>query len=313
MDPSPNISTCKIAEYLEIQSDNPIGQGAYGCVYRAKNVKSGEQVMVKMLLLGNQPKGVSSKYIFREISGWKSISHPNICPFRRSYCYQEPVAQGTQISQKIWFIVESEDCGESLAHYYCRKGRLSENEVRLIAHQVVQALVYLHQNQFFHRDIKECNILIDSKGVVRLCDFGFLRRLDLTMSEYTVEVGTYGYQSPEQALARKVYSCQIDMWALGVVIMNLILGENRFACKSQSEMIIKLVEHFGVERLNELDLSSEEQAKVYICGVRKYYLEEVLAGKMSPTGMDFLMKLLEVSPLQRMEAKTALEHEWFKQ
>lgn len=313
MDPLPNISTCNIAEYLEIYFNQSVGEGAYGSVYRAKNLKSGDQVIVKMMLLGKQPKGVSTKYIFREISSWKCISHQNICPLRRTYCYQELAPQGTQNSSKIWFILESEDCGQSLAHYFVQRGRMQESEVRQIVHQVLQALTYLHRNQFFHRDIKECNILINSEGVVKLCDFGFLRRLDLTNSEYTVEVGTYGYQSPEQALGRKEYSCQIDIWALGIVIMNLILGENRFACKSGQEMIMKLVEHFGVERLNDLDLSSGEQAKVCVSGVRKYYLEEILAGKLSPAGTDLLLKMLEVSPLQRIEAKTALEHEWFKQ
>lgn len=298
--------TRKIEDYLEIDYSKSLGEGAYGKVFKAVNKSSKEVVAVKFIPLSG-PQLMAQKYLFREASGWQFLNHQNVSKLKQIHYYEQ-----TEIEPATKFmILESEFSGINLNQFVKTNGPVSQELIRSIAFQTLHGLSYMHGNQFFHRDIKESNILINENKRIALCDFGFIRKIDLAVSEYTNAVGTTSYRSPEQAFLRKEYSCQIDIWALGVVLVNLILQTQIFANNNDFELVSKLVDFFGREKLEELNLTESEKKMIPMSSVRKYNLEEILQGKISLAGIDLILKLLEVSPLKRIEAKKAIEQAWF--
>jgi serine/threonine protein kinase len=80
-----------------------------------------------------------------------------------------------------------------------------------------------------HRDLKPCNILISEDGkTVKLADFGLARSFGLALKTYTHEVVTLWYRAPEVMLGTKIYSPAIDMWSLGCIFYELIVGKPLF-------------------------------------------------------------------------------------
>jgi serine/threonine protein kinase len=101
----------------------------------------------------------------------------------------------------IWIVTEL-CCGGELFDYLVEKGRLSEDETRLIFGQLCLAVAYLHDNNIVHRDLKLENVLLDERCRVKLGDFGFTREFDRGAFMETF-CGTTGYAAPEMLLGKK--------------------------------------------------------------------------------------------------------------
>ena len=88
---------------------------------------------------------------------------------------------------------------------------LSEDKMRMVACQLLSALYYLHSDRILHRDIKPQNILLTSDGIIKLCDFGFARSMDLNTYVLTSVKGTPLYMAPE-IIEEKPYDHNADLW-----------------------------------------------------------------------------------------------------
>ena len=88
---------------------------------------------------------------------------------------------------------------------------LSEDKVRMVACQLLSALYYLHSDRILHRDIKPQNILLTHDGIIKLCDFGFARSMDLNTYVLTSVKGTPLYMAPE-IIEEKPYDHNADLW-----------------------------------------------------------------------------------------------------
>mmetsp|Transcript_4770 Transcript_4770/g.30196 ORF Transcript_4770/g.30196 Transcript_4770/m.30196 type:complete len:824 (+) Transcript_4770:115-2586(+) len=116
--------------------------------------------------------------------------------------------------------------------------RLKEDQVRKIARQLVKALDYLHRRRIIHRDMKPQNILIGSKGLVKLCDFGFASAMSpSTLMLHSIK-GTPLYMAPE-LVQEQAYNHNVDLWSLGVILYELYFGVPPFYTNS----IYKLINH----------------------------------------------------------------------
>jgi fused-like protein len=90
-------------------------------------------------------------------------------------------------------------------------GTLCEDKMRMVACQLLSALYYLHSDRILHRDIKPQNILLTSDGIIKLCDFGFARSMDLNTYVLTSVKGTPLYMAPE-IIEEKPYDHNADLW-----------------------------------------------------------------------------------------------------
>ncbi|KAK3823587.1 MAG: hypothetical protein J3Q66DRAFT_145336 [Benniella sp.] len=125
---------------------------------------------------------------------------------------------------------------------------LTEDEIRFYIAEIVLAVAELHRNSYIHRDLKPQNILLDATGHILLADFGACARLDASGQVHgqTVPLGTWDYMSPEVVDAQsggKPYGKEVDWWAVGVIMYELLVGEPPFFAESAMGIIRLLRNH----------------------------------------------------------------------
>ncbi|KAG0295129.1 Serine/threonine-protein kinase MRCK alpha [Dissophora globulifera] len=125
---------------------------------------------------------------------------------------------------------------------------LSEDEIRFYIAEIILAVAELHRNNYIHRDLKPQNILLNANGHIMLADFGACARLDESGQVHgqTVPLGTWDYMSPEVVDAQsggKPYGKEVDWWAVGVVMYELLVGEPPFFAESAMGIIRLLRDH----------------------------------------------------------------------
>ncbi|KAK9469037.1 kinase-like domain-containing protein [Lipomyces arxii] len=198
-------SGVRIGDYMLGQC---IGKGAFGSVYTAMNIWTGETVAAKQISVANLPKSELQK-IRMEIDLLRALDHPNIVRYHGF----------VQSDDMLYIILE-----------YCENGSLTlttkdfgacpEHLIAIFTAQVLKGLVYLHDQGVIHRDIKGANILTTKEGKVKLADFGVATR---AVADGQV-VGTPNWMAPEVILLNGATSAS-DIWSVGCTVIELITGK----------------------------------------------------------------------------------------
>ena len=210
-----------------------LGEGGMGAVYLAipGDGIGQQQVAIKLM----QPSVRLSPRMLRHFTTERKIlanlTHPNIARF---------LDAGMTDDDSPYLVMEYID-GIPIDDY-CRKTRLlTKDRLRLFL-IVCAAVKHAHQNLVVHRDIKPANILVTAEGVPKLLDFGISRLLDPIVKEQTVtrlsqRMMTLQYASPEQVYGGKV-TAAADVYALGVLLYELLAGHHPFPLKGKSPLEI---------------------------------------------------------------------------
>jgi cyclin-dependent kinase 12/13 len=112
----------------------------------------------------------------------------------------------------------------------------SKSQFKSILKQLLEGLAYLHDSGVMHRDIKGGNILLTKGGIVKLADFGLARSFNKeNAAKFTVMVVTRWYRAPELLLGNSQYSSLIDIWSVGCLIAEMILGRPLLAGRTDLE------------------------------------------------------------------------------
>ncbi|GLB40992.1 putative kinase-like [Lyophyllum shimeji] len=183
-----------------------IGEGAYGKVRMGTHRLTQTRVAIKQI-----PKAMSAS-LTREIHHHRQLHHPHV-----TQMYEVIATESS-----IWIVTEL-CCGGELFDYLAEKGRLSEDEARIMFGQLCLAVAYLHDNGIVHRDLKLENVLLDERCRVKLGDFGFTREFERGSFMETY-CGTTGYASPEMLEGKKYQGPEVDVWSLGVILYCLLTG-----------------------------------------------------------------------------------------
>eukprot|EP01080_Neovahlkampfia_damariscottae_P005877 gene5877-9705_t len=150
-------------------------------------------------------------FYYNEISVLSNHSNPGIVSFFESYTTEK----------NVWIVTEYMNYGK-LTDLIFKKKTFDEVEISKISYQILKALKYLHENEIIHRDIKSDNILLNSKGELKLCDFGFSCKFNNIEEKYLC--GSPYWMSPELC-AGKQFNEKVDIWALGITLLELTDGE----------------------------------------------------------------------------------------
>ncbi|MFP3941515.1 MAG: serine/threonine-protein kinase [Thermoanaerobaculia bacterium] len=217
-----------------------IGRGSTGTVYRARDTLIGREVAIKCVQGASAGSGRSAgelrDELLREARSAGMLSHPNVVTV---YDVLELPGDSLYIAMEY---VHGRSLGDLLAG-----GRPLELErvVDLVA-QVASALDYLHAMGVVHRDVKPGNVLLTDAGRVKLTDFGIAfsawegGRESAGGSEEGEVLGTPEYMAPEQILGRPI-TLRTDVWALGVVVHEMLTGERPFRGDSVAEIVHRVV------------------------------------------------------------------------
>jgi serine/threonine protein kinase len=147
----------------------------------------------------------------------------------------------------VAFVMEHIE-GETLKEYLDKKGKLSEKKIKELFFQMLDALSYVHEQGLIHRDIKPSNFMLTSKGQIKLLDFGIAKNTDTQSADYTQtgttqNMGTPMYMSPEQIKSTKDVTLQSDIYSLGVVLWQMVMGVKPYDTNTTStfELQTKIV------------------------------------------------------------------------
>ncbi|PFH54052.1 hypothetical protein AMATHDRAFT_53856 [Amanita thiersii Skay4041] len=194
----------------DYQLGDSLGKGAFGQVYRALNWATGETVAVKEIQLSNIPKAELGE-IMSEIDLLKNLNHPNIVKYKGF----------VKTREYLYIILEFCENG-SLHNISKRFGKFPENLVAVYISQVLEGLVYLHDQGVIHRDIKGANILTDKNGTVKLADFGVASNTAGGVRDDAV-VGSPYWMAPE-VIEQSGATTASDIWSVGCVVIELLEG-----------------------------------------------------------------------------------------
>jgi serine/threonine-protein kinase len=196
-----------------------LGAGGMATVYLADDVRHGRQVALK-LLKPELGAVLGGERFLREIHIAAGLSHPHILPLHDS-----GEVEG------LFFYVMPYVPGESLRQKLDRQTQLSIEEAVELARQVASALDYAHRQGVIHRDIKPENILLQ-EGQAVVADFGIARALRKAggerLTETGLSLGTPAYMSPEQASGTQELDARTDIYALGCVLYEMLVGDPPF-------------------------------------------------------------------------------------
>ena len=257
-----------------------IGKGATATVYVAECLKNGQIVALKMIDLETCPIEIDN--LRHEVAFWSTSQSPNIVEYYGSF-----------VDGSVLYIVmeymSAGSCYEIMRYSY-KKGIQDELIIAAILHEVLQALVYFHDNRQIHRDIKAGNVLINEKGDVKIGDFGIAANLlengQRKQARFTV-IGTPCYMAPEVLKEEEGYSEKADIWSLGITAIELALGAAPYSNLYPLEVIVKIV-NSPPPQLPDTD-------------------------NYSPAFKDFVKQCLVHSPAKRASARQLLDHKFFKQ
>ena len=205
-----------------------IGGGGMSNVYLAHDMILDRDVAIKVLRYDFSNEDDLHRRFQREALSATSLTHPNIVNIF-------DVGEDRDIHYLVMEYVE----GKTLKHYIVDHSPLPPLETVNIMKQLTSAIAHAHQNQIIHRDIKPQNILMDGITHVKITDFGIAMALSATSFTQTNSVlGTVHYLSPEQARGGTATK-QSDIYALGIVLYELLTGKLPFSGESAVSIALK--------------------------------------------------------------------------
>ena len=208
---------------IQILEDEFLGEGAFSTVHLVRSKKDSKKYALKRMNIKNLNKK-DIEAIKEEIKVNKLISHPNILKF----------VDCLQVGSNVYLLLEFAQNGALFFFIHASLG-LPRSVALKIFKQTVQALDYLHSHNIVHRDLKPENILVDKNFNSKLSDFGSACILsDKSLRESIC--GTYEYMSPEvMKLGASNHDEKTDIWALGILLYEMLEGSPPFSANSLKE------------------------------------------------------------------------------
>jgi serine/threonine protein kinase len=204
-----------------------VAAGGMGVVYKARDTTLGRIVALKMIRSGRLARADEVQRFHREARAAANLRHPNII---------ELYEVGEHDGRHYFTMALAE--GGSLDRHLDRFA--DARSAAALMMKIARAVHHAHERGILHRDLKPANVLLDSGDEPRVCDFGLakLADSDVELTQTGQFIGTPAYMAPEQAVSRSEgITASADVWALGVLLYQLLTGRRPFACKERDELL----------------------------------------------------------------------------
>ncbi|KAK9390326.1 kinase-like domain-containing protein [Lipomyces mesembrius] len=301
---APEVRSCRSVENYERL--NHIEEGAYGVVFRGRDMSTGDIVALKKLKVDKDQHGFPITSL-REIEALMVLDHPNIVNLKE-------IVIGGALDQ-IYIVMEFVEHDLKSLMTEMREPFL-QSEVKTLLYQLLSATAHMHDNWIIHRDLKTSNLLLNNKGMIKVADFGLARYFSDPASPMTPLVVTLWYRAPELLLGAKQYSTEVDMWSIGCIFGELLTNKPLIEGSSEINQIMKIFQLLGypddsswpgfrtLPNAKSINIPKDRQPKTSLRSKFPY---------MTSAGVDLLSRLLQFDPNKRITAQEALEHSYFKE
>uniref|UniRef100_A0A1X7VQH1 Protein kinase domain-containing protein n=2 Tax=Amphimedon queenslandica TaxID=400682 RepID=A0A1X7VQH1_AMPQE len=290
-----------------------IGEGTFGKVYKAKDLKTGEVIALKKVLIrtDSEREGFPITAV-REIKILRQLRHENIVTLKEIIS-DTPQAASLKHDKSSSFYLVFEYCAHDLMGLI-DSGMVvfSESHIQSLMRQLMEALCYCHSKNFLHRDLKCSNILINNKGQLKLGDWGLARYYfaDDHSRLYTNHVITLWYRPPELLLGAEHYGPAVDIWSCGCILGELFTKKPLFHGSIEMEQLDAISRVCGTPtpanwpEVIKLPLfQTFKFKKLYRRRVKEEY-----SNIIPEVPLDLLDKLISIDPSKRISSEEALNH-----
>lgn len=257
-----------------------LGKGSFGVVKEVTHITSGQQYAMKMVNK-DKPGSTSIQLLEREIEVLNRVNHPHLIQLIEVY----------ETQKKVFLVLEMCRGGE-LSDLLKEKNRFKEDEVKELMKQLAEAVVYMHDKDMVHRDLKLENILLSTSESseqfnIKVADFGLCHMKGLPGCDELMHsrCGTLYYMAPEVLKNKHEYSKLCDVWSMGVIMYALLCGRMPFNGDTASRLETEIM--LGEIKFREPEwISIGEPAK------------------------ELIRAMLNVDTVNRLTARQVLEDSW---
>ncbi|CAG8523924.1 10445_t:CDS:10 [Diversispora eburnea] len=250
-----------------------LAEGESGNMYSANQNNSQEMVAIKIIPFTSE----KLKIIRNELNLMKMSQHPNIVKYIGCY----------HTSDSIWVVMEYMEVSlADLIAMYEDELQINELQIALVARETLKALIYLSSLQRIHRDVRSDNILLNAWGDIKIADFGHSVQLTEKEPRRNSVIGTPYWMAPE-VIKSLPYDDKVDVWSLGVLLMEMAEGNPPYMDEHPPLKAITLIAQSGVPGLKNPECWSD-------------------------TFKDFLSLCTEMDSKKRKSAAEMFEHPFLK-
>ena len=226
-----------------------IGTGSIGLVYLARELSTNKNFAIKILCPDSQSE---KTLILNEVNLTINSHHKNIIRYLKLF----------EHNNEIWIVEELMAC--SLADLILdRPGKIPERIVAYILKEILLGLSYMHDRQRIHRDMKSDNILLSLDGKVKIGDLGYCVQVSEENPNRQTFAGTLLWMAPE-VLNQSFYSHKIDVWSLGIIALELIMGEPPYYRDGQQRIVMNITRKVA-PRVDRSKYLISDELNQFIC------------------------------------------------
>lgn len=301
------VASTKFRVYKRYQLIRAIGHGAYGVVIAASDQITGNSVAIK-----NIPKTfddlVDAKRIVREIRLMRHLTHPNIVQVLD--VMRPPSLAAFEDTYIVTDLMETD-----LHRVINSQEVLSSDHIAYVTYQMLCAIRYIHSAQILHRDIKPSNILINRDCLVKICDFGLARGIevgddgeskDQALTEYVV---TRWYRAPELLLASR-YTTAIDLWSIGCILVEMFTRKALFPGHDHVHQLHLILQLVGSPTADDMGFITNIKARRWMARQAHHDAKSLstVCPNAPPEAIELMTSLLQFDPRKRISVDDAIAH-----
>eukprot|EP00299_Pterocystis_sp_00344_P012068 c5742_g1_i1.p1 GENE.c5742_g1_i1~~c5742_g1_i1.p1 ORF type:complete len:371 (-),score=42.79 c5742_g1_i1:126-1238(-) len=287
---------------ISYSAERVIGNGSFGVVFQAVVVETGEVVAIKKVLQDKRFKN-------RELQIMRMINHPNVVSLK--HCFYSSGEQPNEVYLNLVMEYVPDTIHRVIRQYSMMDHPVPITIVKLYVYQLFRAIHCIHSMGICHRDIKPQNLLVDTQThVLKLCDFGSAKILVEGEPNVSYICSRY-YRAPELIFGSTAYKASIDVWSVGCVMAELLLGEPLFPGESGVDQLVEIIKVLGTPLREDIRAMNQNYTDFTFPQIKPEPWYQVFSPQTPPEAIDLISKILVYDPERRLKPLEACSHPFF--